>query len=213
MRLYRAKRKEAEDAANPKPVVDVPRKSVVIPVINTNTKSNMKQPKGLKYKVNKVIDTVPSYVTRDTKLEPTTINNYISKLNIINKLMVGNPLSSNTKKELLKLLDSKIFDENLLMSAMPYLNDVDQVIKALREKYSNDNTFTSYLTAYTVVLSHIPSLRSDYLKITTLAKDQTKQGQAIRDLNETDEPEKIIDLSYRQTILDNIIINIRQYNL
>ena len=91
-----------------------------------------------------------------------------------------------------------------LMNAMPYLNDVEQVIKALREKYSNDNTFTSYLIAYTVVLSHIPSLRNDYLKITTLAKDQTKQGQAIRDLNETDEPEKIIDLSNRQTILDNI---------
>ena len=160
-----------------------------------------------------MIDTVPSYVTRDTKLEPTTINNYISKLNIINKLMVGNPLSSNIKKELLKLLNSKIFDENLLMNTMPYLNDVEQVIKALREKYSNDNTFTSYLIAYTVILSHIPSLRNDYLKITTLAKDQTKQGQAIRDLNETDEPEKIIDLSYRQTILDNIIINIRQYNL
>ena len=91
-----------------------------------------------------------------------------------------------------------------LMNAMPYLNDVEQVIKALREKYSNDNTFTSYLIAYTVILSHIPSLRNDYLKITTLAKDQTKQGQAIRDLNETDEPEKIIDLSNRQTILDNI---------
>ena len=54
MKLYRAKRKEAEEAANPvrstreaEPVVDVPKKSVVIPVINTNTKSNMKQPKGL----------------------------------------------------------------------------------------------------------------------------------------------------------------------
>ena len=79
MRLYRAKRKEAEEAANSKPVVDVPKKSVNIPVINTNTKSNMKQPKGLKYKVNKVIDTVPSYVTRDTKLEPTTINNNINQ--------------------------------------------------------------------------------------------------------------------------------------
>jgi DNA integrity scanning protein DisA with diadenylate cyclase activity len=75
MKLYRAKRKAAEEAANPKPVVDAPQKSVVIPVIKTNTKTNMRQPKGLKYKVNKVVDTVPSYVTRDTKLEPTTIDN------------------------------------------------------------------------------------------------------------------------------------------
>ena len=48
MRLYRARRKEAEQAVNPKPVVDVPKKSVVIPVINTITKTNMNQPKGVK---------------------------------------------------------------------------------------------------------------------------------------------------------------------
>ena len=44
--------------------------------------------------------------------------------------MVGNPLSSNIKKELLKLLNSKVFDEYLLMNNMPYLNEV---IKALCE--------------------------------------------------------------------------------
>ena len=143
-----------------------------------------------------MIDTVPSYVTRDAKLEPTTIKNYISKLNVINKLMVGNPLSSNVKKELLKLLNSKVFDESLLMYEMISLNYVEQVIKAL--------PFTSNLIACTVVLSHIPSLRIDDLKITTLAKDRTKQGQAIRDLNETDETDKIIGLSNRQTTLDKI---------
>ena len=118
--------------------------------------------------------------------------------------MENNPLSANVKKELLKLFNSKAFDENLLTDEMPYLNDVEKVIKTLREKYSNDNTFTSYLIAYTVVLSHIPSLRSDYLRITTLAKDQTKQGQAKRDENTTEDPDKIIDLSDRQTLLNNI---------
>ena len=205
MRIYRAKRKAAEQAANPKPDVDIPKKTVVIPVINTNTKaSNMKQPKGLKYKVNKVVDTVPSYVTRDTKLEPTTINNYISKLNIINKLMVSNPLPSNVKNELLKLMNSKAFDEKLLFDEMDYLNDVEKVIKSLREKYSNDNSFNSYMIAYAVVLSHIPSLRSDYLKITTLAKNLTKDIQSKRDENTTDDPDKIIDVSDRQALLDNI---------
>ena len=60
------------------------------------------------------------------------------------------------------------------------------------------------MIAYTVVLSHIPSLRSDYLRITTLAKDHTKQGQAKRDENTTEDPDKIIDLSDRQTLLNNI---------
>ena len=205
MRIYRAKRKAAEEAADPKPVVDAPKKTVVIPVINTDTKSaNMKQPKGLKYKANKVIDTVPSYITRDTKLEPTTIDNYISKLNLINKLMVSNPLSSNVKNELLKLINSKSFDEKLLFDEMDYLNDVEKVIKSLREKYSNDNSFNSYMIAYAVVLSHIPSLRSDYLKITTLAKNLTKDIQSKRDENTTDDPNKIIDVSNRQALLDNI---------
>ena len=62
MRIYKAKRKALE--AKPKPITNTPKKSVIIPVIDTKTKTPiMKQPKGLKYKVNKVIATVPSYVT------------------------------------------------------------------------------------------------------------------------------------------------------
>ena len=73
------------------------------------------------------------------------------------------------------------------MNEMPiFSNDIEQVIKALREKQSNDNTFTSYLIAFILVLSLIPSLKSNDLKISTLAKDLTKQCQAIPDLNETD---------------------------
>ena len=205
MKLYRAKRKAAEQAANPKPVVDAPKKSVVIPVINTNTKSsNMKQPKGLKYKVNKVVDTVPSYITQDAPLVESSINNYSSKLNLINKLMTGNPFTSDMKTEILKLLKSKIFDEKKLFDEMDYLDDVAKVINALREKYSNDNTFNSYLIAYTVLLGHIPSLRSDYLRASALTKDLTKQGQAKRDENTTDDPDKIIDLSDRQALIDNV---------
>ena len=205
MRLYRAKRKEAEQAVNPKPVVDAPKKSVVIPVVNTNTKSsNMKQPKGLKYKVNKVVDTVPSYITRDAPLQPNSITNYSNKLNLIHKLMTGKPFSSDMKKEILKVLKSKPFDEKMLFDEMDYLDNVEKVINALREKYSNDNTFNSYLIAYTVVLGHIPSLRNDYLRISTLTKELTKQSQAKRDDNTTDDPDKIIDLSDRQALLDNV---------
>jgi hypothetical protein len=202
MKLYRAKRKALEATDEP---TNAPKKTVVIPLINTNTKTPlMKQPKGLKYKINKVIDTVPSYITRDTALEPTTIANYISKVNMINKIMLGNPLSANIKTELLKLMNNKIFNEKRLFSDMTYLNDIDTVISALRDKYQNDNTFMAYLIAFAVVVSHIPSLRSDYLKITTLAKTLSKQSQDKRDENIADDPNKIIDLSNRQALLDNI---------
>ena len=58
---------------------------------------------------------------------------------------------------------------------MEYLDDVEKVINALREKYSNDNTFNSYLIAYTVLLGHIPKLRSDYLRASALTKDLTSK--------------------------------------
>ena len=203
MKLYRAKRKEAEQEANPKP--EVPKKSVSIPVINTNTKaSNIRQPKGLKYKVNKVVDIVPSYITRDTKLEPITIDNYINKINMINRIMNGSPISADVKAELLKLMNNRTFNEKILFDKMKYLEDVEEVIKSLRTKYSNDNTFNSYCIAYTVLLSHLPSLRSDYLRITTLTKELTKENQAKRDDNIADDPDKIIDLSDRKQLLENI---------
>ena len=203
MKLYRAKRKEAEQEANPKP--EVPTKSVSIPVINTNTKaSNIRQPKGLKYKVNKVVDIVPSYITRDTKLEPITIDNYINKINMINRIMNGSPISADVKAELLKLMNNRTFNEKILFDKMKYLEDVEEVIKSLRTKYSNDNTFNSYCIAYTVLLSHLPSLRSDYLRITTLTKELTKENQAKRDDNIADDPDKIIDLSDRKQLLENI---------
>ena len=203
MKIYRAKRKEAEQEANPKP--EVPKKSVSIPVINTNTKaSNIRQPKGLKYKVNKVVDIVPSYITRDTKLEPITIDNYINKINMINRIMNGSPISADVKAELLKLMNNRTFNEKILFDKMKYLEDVEEVIKSLRTKYSNDNTFNSYCIAYTVLLSHLPSLRSDYLRITTLTKELTKENQAKRDDNIADDPDKIIDLSDRKQLLENI---------
>ena len=60
----------------------------------------------------------------------------------------------------------------------------------------------SYLIALAVVVSLIQSLRSDHLKITTLAKNSSKQSQDKWD--ENIDPNKIIDLSNRQALLDNI---------
>jgi hypothetical protein len=54
--------------------------------------------------------------------------------------MEGHPLCADLKKELLKSLNSRVFDGKLLFDEMPCLNDVEKAIKALREKYSNDNT-------------------------------------------------------------------------
>ena len=85
----------------------------------------MKQPKGLKYKVNKVIDTFPSYVTRDSTSQPIDVNNYINKINIINKIMLCNPLNNLSKQNQDKRDENIIDDPNKIID----LSDRNQIIK------------------------------------------------------------------------------------
>lgn len=194
MKSYRAQRKEKEL----KPVI----KPIELPVINKTT--TKKQPKGLKYSVEKLDNTVPSYITRDKPLEPNTIDNYNSKINTINKLILIKPLSTTIKNELNKLFHDRPFNEKLILDEMVYLNDIEMVIKSLRSKYTNDNTFKSYLIVLTAIISHFPILRDSYLKITKLSKQINQITEDKRDENITTNPEKIINLSNRQELLDNI---------
>jgi hypothetical protein len=197
MKLYRAQRKEKE-FKDLKPTI----KPIELPSINiTSTK---KQPKGLKYSIEKLDNTVPSYITRDKPLEPNTIDNYNSKSNTINKLMLNKPLSTTMKNELNKLFHDKPFNEKLILDEMNYLNDIETVIKSLRRKYSNDNTLKSYLIVLTAIISHFPILRGSYLKITKLSKQINQITEDKRDENITTNPEKIIDLSDKKALLDNI---------
>jgi len=197
MREYRANRKGLEQT---KPIMPI--KSVVIPTLNITP--TQKQPKGLKYKVDNIDNTTPSYITRDTPLEPTTINNYISKSNNINRLILNKPLSTTTKNELLKLFNNKPFNEAFILNEMNYLNDAEMVVKSLRSKYQNDNTFKNYIIVLSVILSHFPSLRDAYLKITKLSKMINNEIESKRDENINSNPDKIIDLSNRKVLLENI---------
>lgn len=201
MKLYRAKRKEEEAKLKPpKPIIPI--KSVELPSVNITP--SRKQPKGLKYDIEKLDNTIPSYITRDKPLEPITIDNYNNKSNTINKLMLNKPLSTAAKNELNKLFNNRQFNEKLILDEMSYLNDAETVVKALRTKYSNDNTFKSYLIVLSAIISHFPTLRDTYLKITKLSKQMNQITEDKRDENVNTQPEKIIDLSNRKVLLDNI---------
>ena len=104
----------------------------------------------------------------------------------------------------MKLVNNKPFNETLIQNEMSYINDGETVVNVLREKYPNDYTFKSYLVAFVVVVGHFPALRDSYLKITKLAKQLNKEILDTRNENTTEHPEKIIDLSNRQVLLDNI---------
>jgi len=87
MKLYRAKRKEEEAKSKPpKPIIPI--KSVELPSVNLT--STREQPKGLKYDIEKLDNTTPSYITRDKPLEPTTIDNYNSKSKIQTSILTHN---------------------------------------------------------------------------------------------------------------------------
>ena len=87
-------------------------------------------------------DIKPSYLSRKTPLEYSTIEEYMTKANIIHKTFKNEGLSPKLKGELHKLLnDNPNIDENMIKNEMDYLNDIDNTIQRLRAIYKNDNSF------------------------------------------------------------------------
>jgi hypothetical protein len=155
---------------------------------------------------NKIItDIKPAFIDRKTPLEQSSIIEYIKKLNIIHKHLTSKPLDVKLKTELNKVIGNNEYNEDYILSNMPYLEDVEKLIENLRAKYSNDNSFKSYLIPLIVILSHIKSYNNQYQIITKIAKKINDDIQKIRGDNvlPNNESIKIIDLD-KETILSNL---------
>ena len=122
------------------------------PIIDKRTRRGKKQ--------KTIIDIKPRYETRGEPLEYSTIDDYIAKANIINKLFNNRNLPADVKAELKKLLnDNKNIDENLILNEMNYINDnIGDTINTLRTHYKNDNTFKAYTNILTVISSHLKTI-------------------------------------------------------
>ena len=201
MKEYRDKRKAAELLLNPKPDTPTP-KTVEIPAIIIEP--TREQPKDLKFQVEKLDIAIPSHISRKKPLQPSSIQCYINAISVIHKFLTGQPLSSNLKDELFKLFSNNTFDDNLILTEMSYINDAETVVKKLREKYYNDKTFNNYVSVISIVISYFPQFYETYLKINKLYKQMDKQFQDARGENIAKHTDKIIDLSNRQVLLDNI---------
>jgi len=143
------------------------------------------------------IEIKPSYETRKNVLEYSTIDDYISKANILNKFFNKRDLPQAVKAELRKLLnDNSNIDEKLILDEMTYINNFEKTIKDLREKYQNDNSFKSYINVMAVITSHFKGLNSIYQVYTKIGKDTNSKVQDIREENELSEEDakKIISL-------------------
>ena len=152
--------------------------------------------RGKKRKPN-ADDITPAHQKRKEPLELSTIENYISQANIINKLFLNQPLSQKVKSELRKLFDNNAFDENLILEEMPYINkDIIPTLTKLREKYQNDNTYKTYVNIFVVITSHIKPLYDTYQLLTKTNIQANKQIQEKREENilEVKDEGKIISL-------------------
>lgn len=187
-----------------KPIKEEPTPTPInINEILTETKTNKRTKK------NKTNDIIPSFKTRDENISQSSINDYISKCNIIHSIFTNKTLSKSLKVQLINLFNNNDFDEDLIKSQMTYINDdIETVINTLRTHYKNDNTFKSYLNILVVITSHLKTLDKNIYQ--TLTKLNIYLNEVITDkrkenkINKEDE-NKIIDLS-----ITSIITNIKK---
>lgn len=170
------------------------------PVIDRRTRRGKKQSTTTEIK--------PRYETRPEPLEYSTIDDYISKANIINKLFNKRNLPAEVKAELKKLFnDNNNINEELILKEMNYIrNNIGDTIDKLRNHYKNDNSFKAYTNALTVIASHLKTIdRSIHQTLSKTGIYINKKVQEQREENVLDEEDygKIIDLD-KSTVIKNI---------
>ena len=171
----------------------------------SSIKDDIKIDRRTKRGKRQVAEIIPSYQTRKTELKENTLNSYISKSDIIHRILTGKSLSPQLEEELLKLFNNEDFDENFIIDNMDYLNDIEPTISTIRSNYSNNNSFKSYVNVLTVITSHIPLYKDTYQILTKLNINLNKAIQDIREENKLEdyEKDKIIDLN-RDVILKKL---------
>jgi len=174
MREYRRKRKERDALLHPIVKVEEPIKTIDL---TKYVVQQEKQTKGIQKAISN--DIIPLYLRSNKEITETTLNDYLSKLNIIHKIFADAPLNTSQKAEIRKAIKGNKFDKSLIDTS--YYNDISNVIKTLREKYANDNTFRGYINAISVLLSRIDDFKQQYQIIAKVNIDFSKSYNEERD--------------------------------
>jgi len=134
----------------------------------------------------------PSFESRAEPLGYTTIEDYIRKADILNRLFNGRSLPQPVKAELRKLLnDNKNLDKSLIFDEMKFIiDDVDNTVNIIRQSYKNNSSFKSYINILAVITSHFKELNETYLIYTKLGKSANKEVQEVRENNELADEDK-----------------------
>ena len=201
MKSYNEKKQNKYLSIKKKLLNEAPPKTVLIPSIGDDIKVDRRTKRGKR----QIAEIVPSFQTRKTDLKSNTLKSYISKSDIIHRILTGKSLSPQLEEELLKLFNNEGFDENLIIDNMDYLNDIEATISTIRSNYNNNNSFKSYVNVLTVITSHLPLYKDTYQILTKLNINLNKAIQDIREENKLEdyEKDKIIDLD-RDVILKKL---------
>jgi len=120
----------------------------------------------------------------------TTIKDYLSKSNILNKLLKGKDLPQPVKEELNKLFSNEVINARKILDEMDYLNDVISTINRIKIKYPNENTFKTYVNILAVISSYFKDLKDAYEAYSKIATETDKNIKDKREENTIEEYEK-----------------------
>ena len=128
----------------------------------------------------------PNFETRKEPLGKKTIDDYLQKADILNRLFNGRSLPQVTQGELRKLLnDNKNLDKSKISDEMKFIiEDVDNTANILRQSYKNNSSFKSYINILAVITSHFKEYESIYLIYSKLGKITNKEVQEVREENQ-----------------------------
>jgi hypothetical protein len=146
------------------------------------------------YRANK--NSKRSLLPQKTELTTTSKKDYIYKLNLINKLMLGFGVEYETASHVTALLNGGKYKQSIIKTSLHYLRNIDDVIKKLREQYPNDNSYRAFINVLTVITKKLNGYKRQYDKLSKINIDLSLKYSAERDKNELKEEDtgKIIPL-------------------
>jgi predicted transcriptional regulator len=141
--------------------------------------------------------------TGEKGLTEGTAKTYISRINIIHKLLSKNELDVELLTKIL-LGKAEGNDEDKLLKNMEYLKDIDLLIKTIEEKYENLESRKSHLSSFMTLISYMDCLyKINYEKIRNNFDKVKNEILGIRGENKPKVKEGIIEDFDEEIIMEN----------
>lgn len=135
--------------------------------------------------------------------EKTAIN-YMNKISVIHKIISKNELDKETLKRIL-LGNEEIDDEKKILNNMEYMNNIDELIRIIEDKYDNLQSRKAYISSYLTLISYLPKTKKEgYEKIREKFEEINNAIYGIRGENERADNEEMIDSFEEEDILKNM---------